>query len=291
MRVIAAIDVRRAHLTEFHDFERLAVERMEAHGGRLEDVTLVDDGVSPTVTELHVLHFPDAAAWQAYQQDPQLASRRSTRERCVVGQRVWVGEPGPRPAGSQDGFRHVLAQALAAHVAGDAREAADLRLMRFALQSLARPFARDTWPGHFTSSALIADAQLEQVCLLHHVKLARWLQPGGHVEPTDADFVAGALREAREETGLPVVVHPAAGAGLLDVDVHVIPARKHEPEHQHLDLRVLLCAPLEPPRPPAGESQQVRWFSLAEARQLQLDAALVRLLEKVERLAAQRPVR
>lgn len=289
MRIVAVIEVQRAQLESFRTFEALAVERMAVHGARLDDVVVVDDAQG-VVTEIHLLHFPSAAAWAAYRDDAVLAAARPQRDQCVLRQQVWVGEAGPRYAPTLAAFRRALIDALAGHTAADAREATDLAVMRFAAQALAHPTARDTLPGHFTASALVVDESLTRVCLLHHVKLARWLQPGGHVEPGDADLVQAALREAREETGLAVAAHPAA-PGLFDVDVHVIPARKAEPEHQHLDLRVLVLAPFEAPRPPSGESQQVRWFSLGEARALPLDAALLRLLGKVERLAAQRPVR
>jgi ADP-ribose pyrophosphatase YjhB (NUDIX family) len=55
--------------------------------------------------------------------------------------------------------------------------------------------------AHFTGTVFIVH---EGRTLLHwHAKLQQWMPPGGHLEP-DEDPVAGALREAREETGLHV---------------------------------------------------------------------------------------
>ncbi len=68
-----------------------------------------------------------------------------------------------------------------------------------------------------------------------------------------------ALRETREETGL-AAAHAPGGPRLLHVDVH--PGGRG---HRHLDLRYLVHAPPEEPRPAAGESRDVRWFSLDEA--------------------------
>ena len=54
--------------------------------------------------------------------------------------------------------------------------------------------------------------------MIHHAKLSRWLQPGGHVNAGDADLLATAVREAEEETGLSGL--PSTEARVLDLDVH-----------------------------------------------------------------------
>ena len=69
--------------------------------------------------------------------------------------------------------------------------------------------------------------------LVHHAKLEKWLQPGGHVEPDDADLESAARREVSEETGL----EELELLGLLDLDVHRFPERGREPAHDHLDVR------------------------------------------------------
>jgi 8-oxo-dGTP pyrophosphatase MutT (NUDIX family) len=55
--------------------------------------------------------------------------------------------------------------------------------------------------GHVTGSAWIVSPDRQKVVLLHHFKLDRWLQPGGHADG-DPDILGVALREAEEETGL-----------------------------------------------------------------------------------------
>ena len=88
-----------------------------------------------------------------------------------------------------------------------------------------------------------------------------WLQPGGHLEPGEAPADA-ALRERREETGLPASF-PPGGPGLIRLDVHTA-ARGHV----HLDLCFLATAPDADPDPPPGESQEVAWFPWEEAERL-----------------------
>ncbi len=88
-------------------------------------------------------------------------------------------------------------------------------------------------PGHFTASALVLSPDRSAVALVHHVKLGIWVQPGGHIEADDVDAEAAARREVAEEVGLSELTP----LGLIDVDVHAIPARPDEPAHRHYDLR------------------------------------------------------
>ena len=96
------------------------------------------------------------------------------------------------------------------------------------------PFSRVQYaPGHITATACVAHPAEEAVLLIHHRRLDRWLLPGGHVEPEDADAFETARREAEEETG--VVIAPVT-ARLVGIDVHGIPSNGKEPYHLHHDL-------------------------------------------------------
>jgi len=127
--------------------------------------------------------------------------------------------------------------------------------------------------GHLTGSALVVDATGQRFVLLHHRKLQRWLQPGGHCDG-DANLAAVALREAAEETGMRGLrVHPVA----VDVDVHEV-APPAEGPHLHLDVRHLVVAP--PGAELAGnhESTAIRWAAVGELDALDVDAGLRRLI-------------
>jgi 8-oxo-dGTP pyrophosphatase MutT (NUDIX family) len=187
-----------------------------------------------------------------------------------------------------------LVELLAAHRGTDAKEEADLAAMRDFAGTLERPFARDGWPAHFTGSAVVVSPDGAKVVLVHHAKLHRWLQPGGHADPADGgDMAETALREAREETGLEVALHPTAPRP-LDVDVHVIPARKQDPEHRHLDVRYLVVAENpEALQHDPNESFGAQWLDWSEALARADEAPLRRMLEKARVwagwLAARRP--
>lgn len=178
-----------------------------------------------------------------------------------------------------------LAETLAGHAAADALEAAHLRqIVEFVLRH-ADPFDRRIPEGHLTGSALVLSRGAERVLLVHHRKLQRWLQPGGHADPGETMGEAVALREAWEETGIAgLALHPAAPRP-LDVDVHAIPAFGDEPAHAHLDLRYLVVAPEAGViARAAAESSDARWFGWEELPALDLDAGLVRALGKARQL-------
>lgn len=141
------------------------------------------------------------------------------------------------------------------------------------------PMARDHWdPGHFTASAFVLSPDGDQVLLIFHGKLHRWLQPGGHIDPGDPDILAAAAREVAEETGItdPIPV----GAGLFDVDVHRIPARKGDPEHRHFDARFLFRAPSLHMRA-GSDARDARWVALHEVAEAESDASVMRAIDKI----------
>jgi 8-oxo-dGTP pyrophosphatase MutT (NUDIX family) len=168
--------------------------------------------------------------------------------------------------------REELVALLAAHAPADDEEAADLARMRVWAETLEQPFSRDQQDAHFTGSAIVVDEPGERTLLVHHRKSGSWFQPGGHFQPGDRSAADGALREAREESGLAVAL---ARPGLLDVDVHWVPWD----EHYHLDLRfhVVASGRLAPDESEVHAAEWVAWEAVfARIR----EHALRRALEK-----------
>jgi len=118
---------------------------------------------------------------------------------------------------------------------------------------------RSCAPGHLTGSALVVEPASERILLLHHRKLQKWLQPGGHADG-DGNLAAVALREATEETGIEGlrVVVPA-----IHLDIHLVEPRNEEP-HLHYDVRYLVLAPDGAKATGNFESTALRWVTLAE---------------------------
>lgn len=189
-----------------------------------------------------------------------------------------------------DDPRAALAEALRRHAPADAEEAADRdQILAFVLRH-ERPFDRAIAEGHLTGSAITVSADGSRVLLLHHRKLDRWLQPGGHGDPGEATGEEVALREAREESGIRgLALHPAAPRP-LDVDVHDIPARAAEPAHEHLDLRYLVVAPEGATvAPDLAELHEIRWVPWDEVKALSPDHGLRRALAKARAIVAPGP--
>ena len=127
--------------------------------------------------------------------------------------------------------------------------------------------------GHLTGSALVVDSEAAHFLLLHHRKIGRWLQPGGHADG-DANLAAVALREATEETGIEGlrVAVPA-----IDLDVHVIDSGD-EPRHLHFDVRHLVVAPPGARVSGNHESHELRWVQPRDLEDYAPDESLRRLV-------------
>jgi 8-oxo-dGTP pyrophosphatase MutT (NUDIX family) len=125
------------------------------------------------------------------------------------------------------------------------------------LAHTAAPLSRDQFtPGHITATGLVLAPDGEQVLLVHHRRLDRWLLPGGHIEPEDATVAAAARREVIEETAVSLALRE--DPPLVGIDVHGIPPKKREPYHLHHDLIFSFQAASESIRV-SPESRGVTW--------------------------------
>lgn len=152
-------------------------------------------------------------------------------------------------------------------------------IQNFVIQTAACT-SRQTLSGHVTASAWILSPDARAALLTHHRKLKRWLQPGGHIDPDDTTIQAAALREATEESGIPDL--HLLDEDLFDVDVHIIPARKTEPEHLHYDVRFLFQSPTRD-FVVSEESNNLAWIALDEMGELVNDASVLRMVRKSNR--------
>jgi 8-oxo-dGTP pyrophosphatase MutT (NUDIX family) len=177
-------------------------------------------------------------------------------------------------------IRHSILELLRAHRTNDQLENTMLQNTIHFIEQHPDCFERSLLTGHVTGSAWIVNKQGTHVLMMHHKKLDKWFQPGGHCDG-DPDVMAVAAKEAFEETGIEVrLLTPA----VFDVDHHVIPARKDIPEHIHYDIRFLFEADKTADELPANaEATAVRWIPLEEVEQYNNTPSIMRLVKKILR--------
>ncbi len=142
-----------------------------------------------------------------------------------------------------------------------------------------RSFHRDHLPGHLTGSAWIIDSTASAVLLVHHAKLNRWLQPGGHADG-DENILHVALKEAEEETGLRNL---KILESLFDIDIHTIPQRKDFPAHDHYDVRCLLQGDQRDQLIISDESTDMAWIPLEMiSAKCDNSRSITRMIEKTK---------
>lgn len=118
------------------------------------------------------------------------------------------------------------------------------------------PVRREDGPDHATASALVFDPTLTRTLLVFHGKGRFWVQPGGHLEPSDVSIADAALREMREETG----VSGALPSDLVyDLDHHALSSAFGRCA-SHLDVGVAVVVDADSPLLLSDESEDVRWW-------------------------------
>ncbi|MBP6892670.1 NUDIX hydrolase [Candidatus Babeliales bacterium] len=118
-------------------------------------------------------------------------------------------------------------------------------------------FERTLKIGHITASAWLQNKDDSKALLLHHAKLNRWFQLGGHCDG-DSNVLAVAIKEAQEESGIQNIV--AVSTEIFDLDIHEIPANSREQAHDHYDVRFLLKVVGDEELMQNRESKELRWI-------------------------------
>jgi len=120
-------------------------------------------------------------------------------------------------------------------------------------------YERSLISGHMTGSAWVIDKSKKTVLLVHHKKLGKWLQPGGHADGEE-NIVNVAIKEATEETGLSSL--QLNSENIFDIDIHLIPRYKSVPSHYHHDIRFLFIADSKEQFTVSSESNELAWIEL-----------------------------
>ncbi len=147
------------------------------------------------------------------------------------------------------------------------QEERDRALMLDYLQKKPGALRRTDEIAHLTASAWAVNAARDRVLMVFHKLYGSWSWIGGHADG-DADLLAVALRETREETG---VEHLRPVSEEI-FSLEVLTVAGHEkrgvyvPGHLHLNLTYLIeCDEADALRVCEAENSGVRWFTPEEA--------------------------
>jgi len=91
--VVASLWVRPGRLAEFEAYERKAARILDRYGASIERT--VRFGAADAPTEIHVVHFPSLATFEAYRNDAELKALAEERAAAIEKTSIAVGEPGP----------------------------------------------------------------------------------------------------------------------------------------------------------------------------------------------------
>lgn len=91
--LVASLWLKDNDVAGFEDFERRAAVVMARHGGRIERAIRVDRtaATSDAPFEMHVVSFPDRAAFDAYRVDPATQALAPQREAVIARTAVLFG--------------------------------------------------------------------------------------------------------------------------------------------------------------------------------------------------------
>ena len=160
-----------------------------------------------------------------------------------------------------------IRQTLADYAPFKAQEEKDRELMLRYLDQFDDLFRRENEFAHFTASSWVVNRERTKVLMVYHNIYQSWAWMGGHMDG-ETDFLATAIRETKEETGVEQVTPVSQelfSLEILSVDGHVKNG-KQVGTHVHLNLTYLLEADeTQETNIKPDENSGVAWMGLEEA--------------------------
>lgn len=138
-------------------------------------------------------------------------------------------------------------------------------------------FERSLEIGHITASSWLLSKNHSKALLIHHAKLNKWFQLGGHCDG-NPDVLAVAIKEAQEESGIQNIA--PLSTDIFDIDIHLIPANSREKEHFHYDVRFLLHVISDEQIIQNHEAKALRWINKNNNELPTDNPSVVRLFNK-----------
>ena len=176
------------------------------------------------------------------------------------------------------------ARIIADYVPGDGREAAEQKeMLALIAREGDRLLTRESAYAHFTASSVIVSRDRTKTLMAYHRIYDSWAWTGGHNDG-DGDFLAVALREAREETGiegLRPIREGIASLEILPVWAHV-KRGEHVGSHLHLNVSYLFEADETLPlRTAERENSAVGWLPVARLSEYVSEKPMLPIYERL----------
>lgn len=142
-------------------------------------------------------------------------------------------------------------------------------------------FERSLEIGHITASSWLLNKDHSKALLLHHAKLNRWFQLGGHCDG-NPDVLSVSIKEAQEESGILAI--EAISSNIFDIDIHLIPENTKEKAHYHYDIRFLLHVTSDEEIIKNNESKELKWISKELEELPEKNPSVIRMFKKWQNL-------
>ncbi len=96
LTLVVALYINPGRAAEFEQFEFAAAAIMKRHGGAIDRrIALAPDAAGATPHEVHIVTFPDSAAFARYRTDDDLQALADLRQRAIRKTVIWSGADLP----------------------------------------------------------------------------------------------------------------------------------------------------------------------------------------------------
>ncbi len=159
-----------------------------------------------------------------------------------------------------------LKKQIQAYQPNNEQEAKDKSVILKYIDTFNDLLSRENELAHFTSSSWIVNKDRTKAVMIYHNIYNSWSWTGGHADG-DANLLAVAIREAKEETGLENIKPVSEDIYSLEivcVNGHV-KRGKYVASHLHINITYLLEADeTEPLRIKQDENSGVKWVNIED---------------------------
>jgi uncharacterized protein (DUF1330 family) len=92
LSLVVGIRINPGRAAEYERFENTVAEIIARHGGAIERrIALEPGGDTARPNEVHIVTFPDRAAFERYRADPEIPTLAAQRAEAIQETTYWIG--------------------------------------------------------------------------------------------------------------------------------------------------------------------------------------------------------